>query len=221
MPDLLGSSGVFFRKFKSDTQELISKKDSQFEREFVLSKQEKKDKKKILKEIKKGKDAQIEFLKLQNLIINKNGGAVLISEQIDLYKHLNKDIIITSFSTKGDVLWANKITKLQVYETSNLYVSYGLIVNKDKLFFIYRDNIKNYNNTIDAKIEKAAYGYKSISTIYEVTVLGEMKKNILAAYSDIGVGLMPFCSKQVTDNILLITGWGRRLHKVAKVTILD
>ena len=84
--------------------------------------------------------------KIRSLVKRFDGSYTLLSELYDMSneKHVKKEILITCFSSKGNISTVNYIPKNQIELQST--ISFTTCYNDKKLFVIYNDNSDNLNN---------------------------------------------------------------------------
>lgn len=125
--------------------------------------------------------------------------------QTDYYYHYN-DIIIVNIRPTGEIEWSARIPKRQ--ETRNdggYYSSYAMSIVRDKLFFIYNDNAKNFGNQRNNRF----YSYNGgdgILALSQVSKDGEVSTFPLASNRDAGVIIRPKMSKQIGKRQMAVFG---------------
>ena len=162
--------------------------------QYVSNRTKKKNKKKD----SKGK-AEFEYLKLKDLLFNKDGSLILIGEQTYTIRHRtskgrvyytfhNNDILITKINPKGDLAWMKKIPKRQkgapkmgqVYDTSKTFqggMSYSHFYTNGYHHLIYLDNVKNINLSLDKIPALHSDGSGGYLTSYKINdVTGDVSK---------------------------------------------
>ncbi len=128
--------------------------------EIIKSFSSAREKRKMDKKEKKGKDLGIRFLKIRDVYTTPNGSTKILSEQYEerltvvytnkgaqyRYDTYADDIFVISIDSKGKMEWVKKIPKAQ---HSGDWVGASLSINNyvigNDLHLFYLDNIKNYN----------------------------------------------------------------------------
>ncbi|MCB0520773.1 MAG: hypothetical protein H6577_21675 [Lewinellaceae bacterium] len=138
--------------------------------------------------------------------------------QTDYYYHYN-DIIVVNIRPTGEIEWASRIPKQQ--ETKNdggYYSSYAMSIVRDKLYFLFNDNARNYSP--DRK-ENRFYNYngsESIIVLAQLNTKGELKTFPLASNKDAGVITRPKMCKQIGKREMAIFGERGRGFRFANLT---
>ncbi|MEZ4960829.1 MAG: hypothetical protein R2830_13485 [Saprospiraceae bacterium] len=138
--------------------------------------------------------------------------------QTDYYYHYN-DIIVVNIRPTGEIEWASRIPKQQ--ETKNdggYYSSYAMSIVRDKLYFLFNDNARNYST--DRK-ENRFYNYngsESIIVLAQLNTKGELKTFPLASNKDAGVITRPKMCKQIGKREMAIFGERGRGFRFANLT---
>jgi hypothetical protein len=169
---------------------------------------------------------------LDDLILRSDGGALLIAEQYfvrqyavrdfwdprfgstiryDYYYNYN-DIIIVNIKPTGEIEWATRIPKIQ--ETINdggYYSSYSKAIVRDKIYFIYNDNNRNFSK--DSERIYNFNGRNSVIAVTEVSIDGSTRKFPLFSNRDAGVITRPKICKQVGLRKMVIFGERGRTYR--------
>lgn len=144
-----GSDGIFTMHISNDNK-VVYENTYAFSIELInqyqtLSKQ----KKNISKKSKRKLDYK--YLGLQDIIINKDGGLLLISEMrhadvssgsSSSTKHYYEDIVVHKIGEDGALVWVKKLPKDQ-YGSKTVDFSYKYVNISGKHYFFFLDNIKN------------------------------------------------------------------------------
>jgi hypothetical protein len=131
--------------------------------------------------------------------------------QTDYYYNYN-DIIVVNIRPTGEIEWAARIPKRQ--ETRNdggYYLSYAMAIVRDKLFFLFNDNARNYSTK---RKENRFYNYngsESVIVLAEINKNGEVQASPLASNREAGVITRPKMCKQIGRREMAVFGErGRR-----------
>lgn len=130
------------------------------------------------------------------------------------------DVIAVNFSNDGNILWANRIPKSQVFSYSKYlqttewvttnYFSYASAVLNDKLILIYNDNSENLVLGLNGDPKKITQLEKAVPVKYEFDLItGEMKKEVFSNMLSQKTVFCPSARYQKGENSDLIL-YGRR-----------
>jgi len=126
--------------------------------------------------------------------------------QTDYYYNYN-DIIVVNIRPTGEIEWTARIPKQQ--QTRNdggYYLSYAMAIVRDKLFFLFNDNARNYSPN---RKENRFYHYngsESVIVLAEIDKSGEVKAYPLASNREAGVITRPKMCKQIGRNEMAVFG---------------
>ncbi len=151
----------------------------------------KRTKRKQSKSEEKGK-AEFLNLKFSDLTIQDDGSLILIGEQYfkithyvttgtrsnssQTYYHYN-DILATKLSADGELVWMQKLPKMQKGKKGKGGMSYKYIKYENNHYLLYLDNIKNFNLPVDKSPALHSDGKGGFLTAYQIEDdSGETKK---------------------------------------------
>jgi hypothetical protein len=196
------------------------------------------------------KQAELYSYSLDKLILRSDGGALLIAEQyfverdedyysrygygyygwgnpwnrgfndVDYYYNYN-DIIVVNIRPDGEIEWTARIPKRQ--ETANdggYFSSYAMSIVRDKIYFIFNDNIKNFQE--DRRNDRI-YGFngnRSIIALAEVSRDGSVFVYPLASNREAGTLTRPKICKQIGRNTMAVYGERGRKFRFANLEFL-
>jgi hypothetical protein len=162
-----------------------------------------------------------------------DGGAVLVAEQYYVYEqsyysywdrstrfnyfyHYN-DILIINIKPTGEVEWASRIPKRQ--ETMNdggYYSSYAMATVKDRFYFIYNDNPRNFDPQVQNGNRRNRFNYNgrySVVSLSEVRIDGSVRTMPLFTNRDADVITRPkICRQSGSRNMLVYGERGRNFR---------
>lgn len=192
-----------------------------FDSKIIISQAISKISEKIKDELKKSKSRGKEKIKnarLQELIFTDDKKIIIITEfdwtemsnfydsdgkfyQRPLY--FSFDIFIQCFDISGSLLWSKLIPKNQITSYAFDILSYKSILTKDKLYFLFNDNVKNKNVYDIKKIKKMNTNF--ILNVCELNLLtGDYKKNILTIKKNEVCFRKKYTFKTFNGNLLII-----------------
>ena len=236
-----GVKGIFFTRVSKITGEIEKQSYKEFGIDFIKQNLTVKQEKKIDKKIKKGNNVEMYQYDLDNIVFKEDGGVVIVGEQYYVrsstyttysqnggshtyttYHYYYNDVIVSSISPDGDIVWTEKIAKRQ--RTSNdqgFYSSYALAVKGDNLFFVFNDNVKNYfDNQQGEYFNGLAGGLKSsVVTMVTLDADGNKTKEVLFNTKDQEIIIRPKVCEQLNDDELVIFGQKKKTQKYAKVKL--
>ena len=138
--------------------------------------------------------------------------------QVDYYYNYN-DIIVVNIRPTGEIEWATRIPKRQ--ETRNdggYYLSYAMSIVRDKLYFVFNDNARNYGAN---RKNNRLYNYNgsdSVISLAQININGELKTYPIAFNRDAGVITRPKMCKQIGLKQMAIFGERGRGYRFGKMT---
>ncbi len=125
--------------------------------------------------------------------------------QTDYYYNYN-DIIVVNIRPNGEIEWSARIPKWQ--ETRNdggYYSSYAMANVRDKLYFIYNDNTRNFSGSKSNRVYSYSGGSGTI-VLSEVNIRGEVSTWPISSNKDAGVITRPKMCRQIGRREMAIFG---------------
>lgn len=170
--------------------------------------------------------------------MNKDGSSYMVAEQIYMYAvtstttvngtttttttyhYVYGTIIIVHFDPVGNIVWQNKVPKMQ--HTTNdggFFSSYALAHVGSDLFLVFNDHPNNlYVEEEDHKISPMRLGGRNaMVVIVQVDKKGNIERSPLIETQDFETITRPKVCQQVGDNEMIIFGQKRRKQRFAKV----
>ncbi|MEM6262710.1 MAG: hypothetical protein AAGI38_09405 [Bacteroidota bacterium] len=176
----------------------------------------------------KGPFSQTSSLTVDDLVIRRDGGVVLIGEENystavtrgdnrTTYFYKVNDLLVVSLSPTGEMEWTTRVPKRQ--NTTNdggVKCSYGLAIVEDKIHLIYNDNAKNY---LPDQTEVYSYNLLNshVVTLATIDSKGGLSKQKLFTSGEAGVTMWPSSSKQIRGKEFILFGRDRKEHRMAKI----
>ena len=184
-----GMAGSFYLSIDQTNYEVVSKKFNPFDKEFIKLLTDKKSEK---EKVEKGKQEEVQeknFV-LKDIIQKKDGGYLVVFENyrhwIEIVHSSNgststtryfeyDEIFVQNYTPDGDVLWTAFIPKYQyTLNDDGRYSGYMLVVEEDKLHFIYNDHKKNESRWgTDEDLKGNRFMIKSNYNLVAVTLTEE------------------------------------------------
>ena len=235
--------GTYFFKINPQTKEIsnqnLKKLDFDFRTEYTSNRK----KEKLEKEENSGdtkKAPELYQFALDELILRNDGGALLVAEQFYIeeqryydynyysrsgryrytYIYHYNDIIIVNIGPNGEIEWASRIPKRQ--ETVNdggRFSSYAMSIVRDKIYFVYNENGKNFDSTNKPKRGRHNFNGKySLIAVSEVGQDGSIATYPLYQNQDANVLTRPKICKQIGRKEMAIYGERNRDYRFGKLT---
>ncbi len=130
------------------------------------------------------------------------------------YDYYYNDVIVVNIQPNGEIEWTARIPKQQITRNDGGYFSsYAMSIVKDKFYFVFNDNIKNYD---PKKKEDKWYSYtgrNSVITLAEINQNGEVAIEPLFGNTEAGVTTRPKVCQQVGRNEMIIYGERGRKYR--------
>ncbi|GAA4279303.1 hypothetical protein [Aquimarina mytili] len=231
------SSGAYYHRFDTKTQEFVANKYTPFNAYRFLSPTT------LVKASEFSKDDDTGVLShisdYDKTILKEDGSAMIIAEEYYKYVRDNDvgdytdngevtygydDVYIINISPEGEVLWARTIPKIQY--TKNDYADYSSTLTEmvnDKLVLLFNDHIDNLNRDPKKKLKKFK-GSKTKGAVavmkYTIDEDGGIDKDTVTFDEDQKTFLNPWKSVNPNENELLFftQKWGL-LEKNKKYTL--
>ncbi len=226
-----GVVGAFYLRFDAKEGDVVAENSSAFPDEIVPKSTATPSNEKS----SKGKSQPGLFNhKLKQLITTDDGGALLVSEQYytrtRTYRNSNgttrtityyyyNDIIVSRLNEDGEFLWSKKIRKRQISsEDGGYYSSFAFHFDKNNIYIMYNDNIKNYDESgkpltgsrmVPANFKNNKKNVTSIVTINMIS--GDKKKEQLFNKKETGTIVVPkiHYSDKENDRLYFYTKKGK------------
>ena len=232
--------GSYFLKIDGQSKEIVSQEFEEFSLDFITENLSARQEKKAKKKAAKGKNLEMFQYDLRKIILNENGGAVLIGEQFFIhtsivytstangggstttnYQYYYNSIIVINMSAEGKIEWTKSIPKRQVTSNDNgFFSSFALSVVGDKLYFVYNDNPKNLlppEKKGDIYAMSGSRKKRGV-TLATLSLNGDLKRESLVSAGEVEIYIRPKTCEQISQNELIIFGQRKKKQRFAKVT---
>ncbi|MCB0650470.1 MAG: hypothetical protein KDC85_04275 [Saprospiraceae bacterium] len=173
---------------------------------------------------------------LDDLILRSDGGAVLIAEQYyietrtyydrsgishSIYYYNYNDIIVVNIRPDGSIEWATHIPKRQqTRDDGGYYSSYAKAVVRDKIYFVFNDNIRNFSEKENRRTRKRIYyfdGRNSVVALAEISKDGELNTWPLFSNRDANIITRPKICHQTGSRKMVIYGERGKRYRFANL----
>jgi len=125
----------------------------------------------------------------------------------DEYEYYYNDIIVVNIQPNGEIEWTARIPKQQISTNDGGYFSsYAMSIVKDKFYFVFNDNIKNYEPKKNPDKWYSYTGRNSVITLAEVNKDGAVDLQPLFGETEASIITRPKVCKQVGRNDMIIYG---------------
>ncbi len=228
--------GTYFFKIDTETKEVYDKNLKEFDFDFITEdyNDRKKERLRRAEERESNRAPELFQYDLDKLILRSDGGAILVAEQFFIeqrYNNFNRygnttfdifyyynDIIVVNIKPNGEIQWASRIPKRQLTSNDQGYFSsYAMAIGKDKLYFVYNDNGRNFDDDPNNRI-RSFNGRNSVIALSEVYKDGTVKSYPIASNRDERIITRPKVCKQSGRNEMLIYGELNRKFKLGALT---
>jgi len=178
------------------------------------------------------RDPELYQVKLDELILRSDGGAVLVAEQFYVQEYSYRfwdgtlryeyyynyyDIIVVNIRPNGEIEWATRIPKRQ--ETLNddgYFSSYAMTVVRDRFYFIYNDNARNLAPPEDRpRTVQPFNGRQSVIALAEISKDGSLRTWPLYANRDADIITRPKACRQIGSRKMAVYGESGRRFRFA------
>lgn len=178
------------------------------------------------------REPELYQVKLDELILRSDGGAVLVAEQFYVQEYVYRywdgtlrydyyynyyDIIVVNIRPNGEIEWATRIPKRQ--ETVNdegYFSSYAMTVVRDRFYFIYNDNARNLAAPEDRpRTVQRFNGKQSVIALAEISKDGSLRTWPLYANRDADILTRPKACRQIGSRKMAVYGESGRRFRFA------
>ncbi|MCU0434683.1 MAG: hypothetical protein MUC87_14605 [Bacteroidia bacterium] len=217
--------GVFYQRVSGSTEEILASKMTEFDKAFITQYATEREVRRMEKRERRGEQPELFEFDMDNFVLRADGGGTLIAEQYYMYvetvttpsgngqtttryiyHYIYNDILVLNFSADGTLVWKCKIPKRQ--HTTNdggYYSSYALMIQGDRLFFIYNDNPKNLTLQENEAPADFSRNRRELSVVLaEVDAGGNLTRELLLSTERGDVIVRPkVCEQSGPDEMLL------------------
>lgn len=214
--------GTYFLTVDIASKEIKTRSFKEFGIDFITQNMKESEVRKTQKKEAIGKDPELYEYDLHDLLVGRDGSAVLIGEQYyvkvftysgaggrtynTVYHYYYNDIIAVKISPQGQIEWAQKIGKTQ--HTTNddgFYSSYALAVTHGRLCFIFNDRAENIDYGGQGR-PKNVNPKNSIVVVVALDKDGNQTKNPVFNVGEAEVIVRPKVCEQIANNEMVLFG---------------
>ncbi|RMG76640.1 MAG: hypothetical protein D6714_21025 [Bacteroidetes bacterium] len=223
--------GTYFFQLNPKTREILHENHKAFSFESLTEFMSDREKRKADRAKQQGdtpKQPELYQYSLDKLILRSDGGAVLVAEQYYFYQtggynyynqyvytnHYNyNDIFVVNIRPNGEIEWTARIPKRQKTENDNGYFSsYAMAVVRDKLYFVFNDNGRNYSGQRPNRLYNFN-GKNSVIALAEVSKDGEVSIAPIAENREAAILTRPRVCRQIGSRQMAIFGERQRTFR--------
>lgn len=159
---------------------------------------------------------------LDELVLRSDGGALLVAEQFFVFERVFRnwdgtmrfdyfynynDIIVVNIRPDGSIEWATRIPKRQeTYNDGGYYSSYAMAIVRDRLYFVFNDNSRNFEGSVGNSRLHNFNGQNSVIALAELHRDGQMRIHSLFRNRDANTITRPRICKQVGSRLMMVYG---------------
>lgn len=142
------------------------------------------------------------------------------NRQFDFTTFYNyNDILVVNIRPNGEIEWTARIPKRQTTENDGGYFSsYAMSIVRDKLYFVFNDNGRNFDENVPDNRLYNFNGRNSVIALAEVSKEGKVNINPLYSNRDASIVTRPKVCKQIGKNQMAIFGEGVRKFRFGSLT---
>lgn len=232
--------GTYFFKLNAETEEIYNSNFKAFDFEFLTEYMTEGKRDRALKAEKSGnvnRSPELYQFSLDELILRSDGGALLVAEQFYVYErsypyygtyrywdgtyrydyfYNYNDLIVVNIRPTGEIEWTARIPKRQ--ETMNdggYFSSYAMSIVRDRIYFIYNENARNFDQDHNIKRLYNFNGRYSVIALTELNKDGSIRTYPLFHNQDADIITRPKICKQIGSKKMMVYGERGRQFRFA------
>ncbi|MEM8909412.1 MAG: hypothetical protein AAGD05_16315, partial [Bacteroidota bacterium] len=240
--------GTYFFRLDPKTSAVLNKNAKDFDFKFLTANVSGKRLSKYMdaeRSGKKNKQAELEQYALDHLILRNDGGALLVAEQYFVEEYVDRandffidpyfnnrnfadsynyfynynDIIVVNIRPNGEIQWTARIPKQQSTPNDNGYFSsYAMSIVRDKIYFIYNDNERNFDSSTNQLYEFRQN--ESVIALSQLSTNGSIKTYPIFNVKGANVLTRPKVCRQTGRKEMVIYGENGKKFKFANLQFL-
>jgi hypothetical protein len=221
----LGSKGIKTKSFK------------EFGLDFIIENMSEREANRAVKRSERGEEVELYEYDLDKLLVGKDGSAILIGEQYFVeevttsnfingrvtytttYHYYYNDIIAVKIDPKGQIQWAEKISKTQhTVDDGGFFSSYTLAILNGRICFFFNDHPSNVSYK-GAGRPMPYRAKESIVILASLNQKGEQTRQPVFALRDVEVIMRPKVCEQVSNYDVILFGQRKKTQQFARVVV--
>ena len=216
--------GVFYMKISPSTKTILTQKSKAFDPEFLSL---------FFSEKKAEKGGELYNFKIDHLSVDQDGNTTVAAEQyyVQVYTSTNSSgststryvynynhIIVIKFSKEGEVLWWNKIPKLQRGGNAT-YFSYLYAIKNNTVYVMYNEHKKNIENLDPKKMAYLGNPKDAITVLVSLDKDGKLSKlPMFESKEDDGTTIFqPTTARYLSKSEYLVLSIRGKTYKLGKI----
>ncbi|MCE7996772.1 MAG: hypothetical protein HEP71_32730 [Roseivirga sp.] len=215
------AGGAFYMRLDGKTKEVVSSSFKEFELDFVLQNLTERKAKRVEKRIKQGRNRELPYYHIDELVAMPDGSVRMIGEQRLIYTttmgygvstvtqthYLYNDMVIVSINKDGEVEWAERIAKRQhTIDDRAAYSSYALMKRDNELAFMFNDNAQNLDYNGVGRVAPMAKNSSTVVMAARVGQFGDVRRAGLFRRGEAEIKIRPVFAHQLDEDELLLFG---------------
>lgn len=215
------AGGAFYMRLDGETKEVVSSSFKEFELDFVLQNLTERKAKRVEKRIKQGRNRELPYYHIDELVAMPDGSVRMIGEQRLIYTttvgygatmvtqthFLFNDMVIVSINKEGEVEWAERIAKRQhTVDDRAAYSSYALMKRDNELAFMFNDNAQNLDYSGVGRVAPMAKNSSTVVMAARVGQFGDVRRTGLFRRGEAEIKIRPVFAHQLDEDELLLFG---------------
>lgn len=212
------STGYFTAIFNPDTKSLEGVNQYKFSDDLITSFERASNKRKLEKEITKGKDPGISGLITREIVKKNDGGWIMVGEEFfvvvtdvtgnrgysyRVYDYYFQNLIVSSVGPEGNEEWTVKVPKNQHFFNGTYGSGISSFVHNDNVYIFHLDNVKNKNiGDNDVPVEFRNFKEGCLMAV-KIDPSGKMDRISLFDLGDEQKVILPTGIEEVAPGILL------------------
>lgn len=228
--------GTYFFKIDAQTKKVYNTNLKAFDFEFLTEYMRPGEKRRAEKAEASGntnRTPELYRYDLDELILRTDGGALLVAEQYYVYERYYRywdgtlrndyyynynDIIIVNIDPTGAIEWSARIPKRQTtLNDGGYFSSYSRAIVRDRIYFIYNDNARNFSTQNANRTLYNYNGSNSIIALAEVRKDGSVRTFPLFHNRDADIITRPKICRQIGSRKMMIYGERNRNYRFAEL----
>jgi len=141
----------------------------------------------------------------------------MMNNQTDFIFHYN-DIIVVNIRPDGSIEWATRIPKYQrTLNDGGYFSSYAMAVVRDRLYFVFNDNSRNFENDGNTRL----FNFdprRAVIAVAELRRDGELSMFPLFGNQQAGIIARPKMCRQVGSRQMMIYGERGKFYRFGELT---
>ncbi|CAN5729272.1 hypothetical protein BH11BAC3_BH11BAC3_44410 [soil metagenome] len=185
--------------------------------EFPLSELQKFESTRSQKRMDRKEDYEIPYLKVRSVNIEKDGSVFIACEQYHIETRIDNhgstqifpstikafyygDIFGAKINVKGDFEWLRKLPKNQMGGAGMGTMSFKLITDESGYYFLYLDNVKNYNMSEGEVPKQHLDGFGGQVMVSKIDKTGNITKELLFDTREEDIMIFPSFFNKINGN---------------------